>query len=74
MNLQLFVKDKLIASLPIDDKYTNDPFYLPSLKKELEEKYKELIEESKSKPSFSIESKSVVSSRRRQGQNSIKNP
>jgi len=32
-----------------------DPFYLPSLKKELEEQYKQLIEESNSEPVFCIE-------------------
>ena len=67
MNLQLFVDDKLIASLPIDNNSMNDPFYLPSLKKELEEQHKQLIEESKSQPVFSIEPKSLMSSRRQKG-------
>jgi len=67
MNLQLFVNDKLIASLPINDSSMTDPFYLPSLKKELEEQHKQLIEESKSQPVFSIDSKSLISSRRQKG-------
>ena len=54
MNLQLFVQDKLLASLPINDSSMTDPFYLP-LKKELEEQYKQLIEESNSEPVFCIE-------------------
>jgi hypothetical protein len=55
MNLQLFVQNKLLASLPINDSSMTDPFYLPSLKKELEEQYKQLIEESNSEPVFCIE-------------------
>jgi hypothetical protein len=69
MNLQLFVKDKLIASHPIDNSSMSNPFYLSSIKKELEEQYKEIIEESKSTPTFCIESKSIMSSRRRKGYN-----
>ena len=67
MNLQLFLKGKLIASLPIDDSCMSDPLYISTLKKELEEQHKDLIEEPNSKHTFCIESKSLMSSRRRKG-------
>ena len=52
MNLQLFVQDRLIASLPIDNSFMSNPLYLSSVKKELEEKYREIIEKSQSTPTF----------------------
>ena len=74
MNLQLFVNDKLVASVPINSSSMTDPFYLPSLKKELEEQYRQLIEESKSQPVFCIEPKSLISRRQKDFSNKDASP
>lgn len=64
MNLQLFLCEKLVASKPIDKKSMNNPLYLSILKSELEEKYRDVIETSATKPTFYIEAKSSMNERR----------
>jgi hypothetical protein len=54
MNLQLFVNEKLIASVPINEAYISYPVYLASLKSELQTRYKHVIETSMARPTFSI--------------------
>lgn len=56
MNLQLFVKGKLIASMPINASYVNYPPYLPALKLELQKKHQQIIEQEKAEPAFYITS------------------
>lgn len=63
MNLQLFVKGKLIASTPINASYVNYPPYLPTLKSELQKKHQQIIESEKAEPSFFITSKSLNTNR-----------
>jgi hypothetical protein len=58
MNLQLFVKGKLIASTPINASYVNYPPYLPALKSELQKKHQQIIEQEKAEPSFYISTNS----------------
>ena len=58
MNLQLFVKGKLIASTPINASYVNYPPYLPALKSELRKKHQQIIEQAKGEPSFYISTNS----------------
>jgi hypothetical protein len=69
MNLQLFVNEKLIASLPINEAYISYPVYLASLKSELQTKYKHVIESSMAKPRFHIEKR--TSSNRRKVEHSL---
>jgi hypothetical protein len=64
MNLQFFLGDKLIATIPIDNASMNNPLYLPGVKAELQEKYKDLIEGSETTPSFYVEAASSVNDRR----------
>lgn len=54
MNLQLFIKDRLIASVPIKASYLSYPPYLPSLKSELNEKHKEVINAMQARPTYYI--------------------
>jgi hypothetical protein len=64
MNLQFFLGDKLIATIPIDNASMNNPLYLPGVKAELQEKYKNIIEGSKATPGFYVEAASSVNDRR----------
>ena len=64
MNLQFFLGDKLIATVPIDSASMNNPLYLPGVKAELQEKYKDIIEVSKATPGFYVEAASSVNERR----------
>jgi hypothetical protein len=61
MNLQLFVKGKLIASMPINASYVNYPPYLPALKSELQKRHWQIIEEEKAEPAFQITTGSLNS-------------
>ena len=54
MNLQLFAKDRLIASVPIKSSYLSYPLYLPSLKSELHKKHKEVIDALQATPTYYI--------------------
>lgn len=69
MNLQLFVNEKLIASLPINEAYISYPVYLVSLKAELQNRYKHVIETSTASPRFCIERR--TSRNRRKVQHSL---
>ena len=64
MNLQFFLGDKLIATIPIDKTAMSNPLYLPGVKAELQEKYKELIEVSKATPAFYVEALHSANERR----------
>ena len=64
MNLQFFLGDKLIATIPIDKTAMDNPLYLPGVKAALQEKYKELIESSKTAPAFYVETMASVNERR----------
>lgn len=63
MNLQFFLSDKLIDTVPIDYSCMNNPLYLPRIKSELQEKYKEVIEASNATPTFYVQS-TLVNDRR----------
>lgn len=63
MQLQLFVKGELIASMPINTAYVNYPVYLPSLKSQLQEKNKRAIEAAQASPSFYISTSSSAKKR-----------
>ena len=54
MNLQLFVKEKLITSVPVNSASISNPVYLSAIKKELQEKHKELIDGLKAEPIFNL--------------------
>ena len=54
MNLQLFVKEKLITSIPINAASMSNPVYLSSVKTQLQEKYKEVIDSAKTEPKFNV--------------------
>ena len=64
MNLQLYVQDKLIASLPIDVAYMSYPQYLPLLKSELEKTHEEVITTAKTKPVFYIDAQRTDTNKR----------
>lgn len=64
MNLQFFLSDKLIETVPIDDASMSNPLYLPGIKAQLQEKYKDVIEASTTAPSFYVQAASSVSDRR----------
>ena len=64
MNLQLFVKGKLIASTPINASYVNYPPYLPNLKLQLQKKHQEIIEAEKEEPAFHITTDSFNTNRK----------
>ena len=55
MNLQLFISDKLISTILVDKDTIEDPTRLAQKKNELEEEFKELIEKSRTKPTFYLE-------------------
>ena len=63
MNLQFFLSDKLIDTVPIDYSCMNNPLYLPRIKSELQEKHKEVIEASNATPTFYVQS-TLVNDRR----------
>ena len=69
MNLQFFLGDKLIATVPIDSASMTNPLYLPGVKAELQEKYKNIIEGSKATPDFYVEAASSVNDRRVRAKN-----
>ena len=54
MNLQLFVKEKLITSVPVNSASIGNPLYLSAIKKELQEKHKEIIDGLKAEPIFNL--------------------
>jgi hypothetical protein len=64
MNLQLFVKGKLIASMPINASYVNYPPYLPTLKSELQKKHQQVIEQEEAEPAFYITNSSLNTNRK----------
>ena len=64
MNLQLFVKGKLIASAPINASYINYPPYLPGLKSQLQKKHQQIIEAEKAEPAFYITTDSLNTNRK----------
>jgi hypothetical protein len=65
MNLQLFIRDRLIKSVPIDMELASNPQYLNEKLKELEEQHKDLIRESGIKPTFFLESRPIMHIRER---------
>ena len=69
MNLQLFVKEKLITSIPINSASMSNPFYLSAVKTQLQEKYKEIIDGSKSEPMFNVVPNIPFYSKRSRGYN-----
>ena len=64
MNLQMFVNDKLIGSIPIDTTLSNNHQYIHQKKKELEEKFREKIQLSGSEPSYAFEASPTTERRR----------
>jgi len=69
MNLQLFVKGRLIASMPINASYVNYPPYLPALKSELQKKHQQIIEQEKAETSFYITNTNLKAGRKGLGHN-----
>lgn len=69
MNLQLFVKEKLITSVPVNSASISNPVYLSSIKKELQEKHKEVIEGLKAEPMFNLVPGANLLGRRNSGLN-----
>jgi hypothetical protein len=69
MNLQLFVKERLVASIPISTASMSNPFYLSDAKNQLQEKYKEIIDGSKSEPTFNVVPNTPFYSKRTRGYN-----
>ena len=65
MNLQLFLKDQLIVSHPINTDYMVNPTYLSVVKSELKEKYKEVIESSRANPTFYMQANTSTTNRKR---------
>ena len=65
MNLQLFLKDQLIVSHPINTDYMVNPIYLSVVKSQLKEKYKEVIESSRTTPTFFIQANTSTTNRKR---------
>ena len=69
MNLQLFVKAKLITSVPLSAASVSNPVYLSSVKTQLKEKYKEVIDSSKTAPTFNVVPSSPFQNKRYGGNN-----
>ena len=65
MNLQMFINDKLIGNVQIDQEHANSPEYIYQKKKELEEKHKEILEASGAVPTYFMEIRSTTENRRR---------
>ena len=65
MNIQLFLQDQLIVSHPINTDYMVNPNYLAGVKSQLQEKYKEVIETSRTNPTFNIQANTSTSTRKR---------
>ena len=65
MNIQLFLRDQLIVSHPINTDYMVNPTYLAGVKSQLQEKYKEVIETSRTKPTFYVRANTSATNRRR---------
>ena len=56
MNLQMFLENKLVDSLPINGARLNQPGYIESLRLEMEEKNEEILDLSNQSPQFFIDS------------------
>ena len=65
MNIQLFLRDQLIVSHPINTNYMSYPNYLSGVKSQLQEKYKNVIEISRTSPTFYIQANSSTHNRKR---------
>lgn len=65
MNIQLFLRDQLIVSHPINTNYVSYPNYLSGVKTQLQEKYKNVIEISKTSPTFYIQENTCTTNRKR---------
>jgi hypothetical protein len=55
MNLQLFIRNKLIGSIPLDSKSCSDPHYIISMQKELEEKFEPVLKQLDGVPTFYLQ-------------------
>ena len=65
MNIQLFLRDQLIVSHPINTNYMTNQNYLSGVKSQLQEKYKNVIETSRTTPTFYIKANSSTNNRKR---------
>jgi len=65
MNIQLFLRDQLIVSHPINTDYMVNPTYLSGVKSLLQEKYKDVIETSRTNPTFYIQANTSSTNRKR---------
>ncbi len=69
MNLQLFVREKLITTIPLSNTSISNPLYLTAVKIELQEKYKEIIEGLKAEPTFNLVPNTTFYGRKNRGLN-----
>ncbi|HZF65116.1 MAG TPA: hypothetical protein VEZ55_11540 [Chitinophagaceae bacterium] len=65
MNLQLFLNNQFIGSIPIDKNSISDPLYISLKRTELEIKYTKAIDTCPASPTFYIAAHSSMNERRK---------
>ena len=73
MNLQLFINNKLIGSIPLDKSSISDPLYLPLKKIELENRHTDAIDGYAGPLTYYIEAGSSMNERRKSMRQKAKN-
>lgn len=61
----MFIDDKLIGSIQLEQNRAAEPEYMYQKKRELEDKYKEVVDASGTVPTYLIEARTTTENRKR---------